>query len=94
MKSFCKLFRGQYDMWKAECQKIVPVLGSGKFVTTPLLNEDGQPTDPSLVTVRNPDKKVVQWLQLLHQIGKYMLLHKYSDFYFVMFGLMSIHNCN
>ncbi|XP_058765444.1 rab GTPase-activating protein 22-like isoform X2 [Vicia villosa] len=61
--------RGQYDMWKAECQKIVPVLGSGKFVTTPLLNEDGQPTDPSLVTVRNPDKKVVQWLQLLHQIG-------------------------
>lgn len=64
-------------MWKAECQKIAPVLGSGKFVTTPLLNEDGQPTDPSLVTVTNPDKKVVQWLQLLHQIGKHMLLHKY-----------------
>ncbi|CAI8602804.1 unnamed protein product [Vicia faba] len=61
--------RGQYDMWKAECQKIAPVLGSGKFVTTPLLNEDGQPTDPSLVTVTNPDKKVAQWLMLLHQIG-------------------------
>ncbi|CAK8571745.1 unnamed protein product [Lathyrus sativus] len=61
--------RGQYDMWKAECQKIVPVLGSGKFVTTPLINEDGQPIDPSLVTVKNPDKKVAQWLLLLHQIG-------------------------
>ncbi|KEH42494.1 putative Rab-GTPase-TBC domain-containing protein [Medicago truncatula] len=61
--------RGQYDMWKAECQKIVPVLGSGKFVTTPLVGDDGQPIDPSLVKIKTSDKKVVQWLQLLHQIG-------------------------
>ncbi|PNY05303.1 TBC1 domain family member 15-like protein [Trifolium pratense] len=61
--------RGQYDMWKAECQKFVPTLGSGKFLTTPLIGEDGQPTDPSLVNLTTSDKKVVQWMQLLHQIG-------------------------
>ncbi|KAK2401493.1 hypothetical protein P8452_08192 [Trifolium repens] len=61
--------RGQYDMWKAECQKMVPALGSGKFLTTPLIGEDGQPTDPSMVNITTSDKKVVQWVQLLHQIG-------------------------
>ncbi|XP_047172777.1 rab GTPase-activating protein 22-like isoform X1 [Vigna umbellata] len=61
--------RGQYDMWKAECQRMVPVIGSGKFITTPLIDDDGQIIDPSLVTVQTSDKKVLQWLQLLHQIG-------------------------
>ncbi|KOM35166.1 hypothetical protein LR48_Vigan02g131600 [Vigna angularis] len=61
--------RGQYDMWKAECQRMVPVIGSGKFITTPLIDDDGQIIDPSLGTVQTSDKKVLQWLQLLHQIG-------------------------
>lgn len=61
--------RGQYDMWKAECQKMVPIIGTGKFHTTPLVTDDGQPTDPSLVGVPTSDKKVFQWMQLLHQIG-------------------------
>ncbi|KAL2323413.1 hypothetical protein Fmac_027792 [Flemingia macrophylla] len=61
--------RGQYDMWKAECQRMVPVIGTGKFITTPLLNDDGEPTDPSLVGIHTSDKKVLQWMQLLHQIG-------------------------
>ncbi|KAL2992209.1 hypothetical protein AAZX31_10G036700 [Glycine max] len=61
--------RGQYDMWKAECQKMVPVIGSGKFITTPLIDDEGQPIDPSMVGVQTSDKKVVQWMQLLHQIG-------------------------
>jgi len=56
-------------MWKAECQRMVPVIGSGKFITTPLIDDDGQIIDPSLVTVQTLDKKVLQWLQLLHQIG-------------------------
>lgn len=64
-------------MWKAECQKMVPVIGSGKFITTPLIDDEGQPIDPSMVGVQTSDKKVVQWMQLLHQIGMYMLLHKY-----------------
>jgi len=63
------LHRGQYDMWKAECQKMVPVIGTGKFITTPLVDDEGHPTDPSLVTVQTSDKKVLQWMQLLHQIG-------------------------
>ena len=56
---------------------MVPVIGSGKFITTPLIDDEGQPIDPSLVGVQTSDKKVVQWMQLLHQIGMYMLLHKY-----------------
>lgn len=64
-------------MWKAECQKMVPIIGTGKFHTTPLVTDDGQPTDPSLVGVPTSDKKVFQWMQLLHQIGMYILLHKY-----------------
>ncbi|XP_019433050.1 PREDICTED: TBC1 domain family member 15 [Lupinus angustifolius] len=61
--------RGQYDMWKAECQKMVPVIGSGKFITTPLIGDDSKPIDPSLVGVPTSDNKVLQWLQVLHQIG-------------------------
>ncbi|XP_020223192.1 TBC1 domain family member 15 isoform X1 [Cajanus cajan] len=61
--------RGQYDMWKAECQRMVPVIGTGKFITTPLFDDDGRPTDPSLVGIQTSDKKVLQWMQLLHQIG-------------------------
>lgn len=61
--------RGQYDMWKAECQKMVSVIGSGKFVTTPLIGDDGEPTDPSVVGAKPSDNKVLQWMQLLHQIG-------------------------
>lgn len=78
IKSFVNiLFRGQYDMWKAECQKLVPVIGSGKFITTPLINDDdGQPTDPSLVRAPTSDK-ILQWMKLLHQIGMYMLFRKY-----------------
>lgn len=68
-------------MWKAECQKMVSVIGSGKFVTTPLIGDDGEPTDPSVVGAKPSDNKVLQWMQLLHQIGMYMLLHKYWTFF-------------
>lgn len=69
--------REQYDEWKAECQKMVPVIGSGKFLTTPIVTDDGQPiedtpgaqgdqrgnNDPAF------EKKVIQWKQVLPQIG-------------------------
>ncbi|KAL1329905.1 hypothetical protein HN51_047090 [Arachis hypogaea] len=61
--------RGQYDMWKAECQRMVPMIGSGKFITTPLIDEDGYPIDKSLIGVQPSNKKVLQWMQVLHQIG-------------------------
>ncbi|XP_074268617.1 uncharacterized protein LOC141591988 isoform X1 [Silene latifolia] len=70
--------REQYDEWKAECQKMVPTIGSGKFLTTPIITDEGQPIenaegangagfpdslDPAL------QKKVIQWKQVLPQIG-------------------------
>ncbi|XP_010264961.1 PREDICTED: TBC1 domain family member 15-like isoform X4 [Nelumbo nucifera] len=40
--------REQYGTWKAECQKMVPTIGSGKIITAPIITEDGQPIqDPS-----------------------------------------------
>ncbi|GAB2298569.1 hypothetical protein Dimus_032637 [Dionaea muscipula] len=71
--------RKQYDDWKAECQEMVSVIGSGKFITTPIITDDGQPiqddsTDAVMVNdqggnVSSIDKKVIQWKLLLSQIG-------------------------
>ncbi|XP_059660322.1 rab GTPase-activating protein 22-like isoform X2 [Cornus florida] len=72
----------QYGAWKAECQKMVPIVGSGKFVTTPIISDDGQPIrDPSTDndSIDNSgtmssndavsDKKVIHWKLGLPQIG-------------------------
>ncbi|GMH30897.1 hypothetical protein Nepgr_032740 [Nepenthes gracilis] len=75
--------RQQYDEWKAACHKMVPVIGSGKFITTPIITDDGQPIQDSLtdastqdnwaqggnVNESSLDKKVIQWKLLLPQIG-------------------------
>ncbi|XVE50561.1 hypothetical protein DITRI_Ditri01bG0172500 [Diplodiscus trichospermus] len=81
--------RVQYARWKNECCEIFPVVGSGKYITAPVITEDGQPIQDPLVlletkpganansteivkelTSRGPlDKKVIQWLLTLHQIG-------------------------
>ncbi|RVW53782.1 hypothetical protein CK203_101399 [Vitis vinifera] len=86
----------QYGALKAECQKMAPVIGSGKFITTPIVTVDGRPVQ-DLSTNDNsqddnratstpspldspldggghvddavPDKKVIQWKLMLHQIG-------------------------
>ncbi|XP_054779579.1 GTPase-activating protein GYP7-like isoform X2 [Prosopis cineraria] len=63
------LSRQQFNTWKDECQRMVPVIGTGKFITTPLIGDDGQPTDDSLIGIPLSDKKVLQWVQTLHQIG-------------------------
>lgn len=73
--------REQYAAWKSECQKIVPVIGSGKFTTNTIVMDDG-PTDlansnsnaedtNNAMPVDNSvyDKKVVQWKLNLPQIG-------------------------
>ncbi|GFP82937.1 tbc1 domain family member 15 [Phtheirospermum japonicum] len=42
--------RSQYAAWKDLCQKMVPAVGSGKFITTPIITDDGHPVqDPSNV---------------------------------------------
>ncbi|CAN4102034.1 unnamed protein product [Withania somnifera] len=74
--------REQYAAWKSECQKIVPVIGSGKFTTNAIVTDDGQPIELANNTsnaqntngtmpVNNGiyDKKVVQWKLNLPQIG-------------------------
>ncbi|XP_050149667.1 rab GTPase-activating protein 22-like isoform X3 [Malus sylvestris] len=68
--------REQYNRLKAECQKMVPVIGSGKFITTPIITDDGQPTEESengnmtgAANHASSDKKVIQWKLFLHQIG-------------------------
>lgn len=72
--------REQYYSWKAECQKMVPVIGSGKFITAAIITDNGQPMEESTdeemrdngvmsTSSINSDKKVIQWKLLLHQIG-------------------------
>lgn len=75
---------------------MVPIIGSGKFIKTPIVTEDGRPIEDSSaddnlqddnraastpsaldssvddggqVNDVVPDKKVIQWKLLLHQIG-------------------------
>lgn len=63
---------------------MVPLIGSGKFVTSPIISNDGQPIedttkgdmrDNEVMSTSSQDlgKKVVQWKLVLHQIGMYLL---------------------
>ncbi|KAA3467495.1 TBC1 domain family member 15 isoform X1 [Gossypium australe] len=77
--------RAQYVRLKNECCKMFPVVGSGKYITAPVITEDGQPIRNPVValetnlgktemakelTSNGPlDMKVVQWMHTLHQIG-------------------------
>ncbi|KAE8686107.1 Ypt/Rab-GAP domain of gyp1p superfamily protein isoform 5 [Hibiscus syriacus] len=63
--------RERYGMWKTECQKIVRVIGSGKFITEPIITDDGQPIGVVCGDVPPDvsDQKVAQWMRSLHQIG-------------------------
>lgn len=82
-----------------------PVVGSGRFITAPVITEEGQPIhDPLVLLEANPekgvlmppqdsvngntvvsssthaannmgpvkDKKIIQWMLTLHQIGLYI----------------------
>ncbi|CAN6812914.1 unnamed protein product [Brassica oleracea] len=78
--------RSQYASWKQECKQMFPVIGSGGFITAPVITEKGQPIlDPLVLQETNLgedsdffkelesrgplDKKVIQWMLTLHQIG-------------------------
>ncbi|CAM8887831.1 unnamed protein product [Rhodiola kirilowii] len=48
--------RVQYALWKDECHKLFPVIGSGRFVTAPIINEEGEPIrDPIVLKEANLD---------------------------------------
>lgn len=87
--------RVQYARWKEECRQLFPIVGSGRFITAPVVTEDGQPIQDPLVLLETnvdngiadqnsmvssstnasnnleavKDKKVIQWMLTLHQIG-------------------------
>ncbi|PPS00439.1 hypothetical protein GOBAR_AA20237 [Gossypium barbadense] len=66
--------RVQYARWKNECREIFPVIGSGRYITAPVITEDGMNGNNTEMmkelTPRGPlDKKAIQWLLTLHQIG-------------------------
>ncbi|CAN1242809.1 TBC1 domain family member 15 [Linum perenne] len=104
--------REEYGKWKEECRETFPIVGSGKFITAPVITEDGEPVKEQLILsetnnnnnnnnnvvageppkVNNNDdeeedisscemlkdiisnngpldKKVIQWMLTLHQIG-------------------------
>lgn len=93
------VIRLQYATWKEECCQLFPLVGSGRFITSPVITEDGEPIqDPMILPQTNPekglaalpqdnnnnmsssidsannlenmtDKKVIQWMLTLHQIG-------------------------
>lgn len=65
---------------------MVPAVGSGKFITTPVISEDGKPIKeafdngfpPDLMEAEpnndgTLDKKVIQWMRLLPHIGWYSI---------------------
>ncbi|XP_061368691.1 rab GTPase-activating protein 22-like [Gastrolobium bilobum] len=91
--------REQYATWKEECRQLFPLVGSGRFITAPVITDDGLSIqDPLVLLENNPDngvivppqdnnmggtngmgaannlkkvtdKKVIQWMLTLHQIG-------------------------
>lgn len=53
-------FRKQYASWKEECKKMFPVIGSGSFITAPVVTENGQPNlDPLVIQEINLGKKKI-----------------------------------
>lgn len=49
--------RVEYARWKEDCRQMFPVVGSGRFITAPVVTDDGQPIqDPIVLMQINPDK--------------------------------------
>ncbi|XP_057472491.1 rab GTPase-activating protein 22-like [Actinidia eriantha] len=49
--------RAQYAVLKEECHQNFPIVGSGRFITAPVIAEDGDPIlDPIVLLEANPDK--------------------------------------
>lgn len=43
------IYREKYAQWKDECRRMFPLIGSGKFITAPIINEQGDPIQDPLV---------------------------------------------
>ncbi|KAL5147677.1 GTPase-activating protein gyp7 [Glycine soja] len=52
--------REQYATWKEECRKLFPLIGSGRFITAPIITEDGRLVqDPLVLLENNPENGVI-----------------------------------
>ncbi|XP_028807697.1 GTPase-activating protein GYP7-like [Neltuma alba] len=52
--------RVQYNTWKEVCHQLFPLIGSGKFITAPVITEEGQPIqDPLVLLETNPGNGAV-----------------------------------
>lgn len=52
--------RARYAVLKEDCRQMFPLVGSGRFVTAPVITEDGVPTqDPIVLLEANPNEGVV-----------------------------------
>ncbi|XP_030445385.1 rab GTPase-activating protein 22-like [Syzygium oleosum] len=52
--------RVQYARWKEECHQMFPLIGSGRFVTAPIITEDGKAIqDPIVLLQTNPHGAVL-----------------------------------
>lgn len=50
-------YRIQYATWKEDCRQMFPVVGSGRYITAPVITEEGQPIqDPLVLLETNPEK--------------------------------------
>ncbi|KAK7342536.1 hypothetical protein VNO80_25491 [Phaseolus coccineus] len=48
--------RDLYNTWKEECRILFPLVGSGRFITAPVISEDGTPCqDPLVLLENNPE---------------------------------------
>ena len=62
---------------------MVPVIGSGKLITTPIITDDGQPVTDSSINSTFSDKRSIQWMRALHQIGRYIVSNSLGKGYLV-----------
>ncbi|XP_068668270.1 rab GTPase-activating protein 22-like [Aristolochia californica] len=56
--------RQEYAKWKEECREMDSLVGSGRIITAPIINEDGEPIqDPLVLLEANPDKGLASIMQ-------------------------------
>ncbi|KAL5071936.1 hypothetical protein RYX36_022823 [Vicia faba] len=54
------IFRVKYAEWKEECRELFLIVGSGRFITTHVVPDDGQPIQDLIVLLENnPENRVI-----------------------------------
>lgn len=67
---------------------MVPVIGSGKLITTPIITDAGQPVIDSAINSCFSDKRSIQWMLALHQIGRYIISNSLGRGFFPFLSLV------